>query len=426
MTPADARLPGAGRRLAGPRRLLVVSLLVTAVPVLALGAALGIGVRGQAAQQGREQARAQADVITQMVVLPALTGDSLELGVYGRVHERLQVASDLARRQGVITRLRLRAFSGYTAYSDDGSASRVPRAAPAFQAALRGRTDVAVVRDPSAGRGRTVRVLRPLLANATGHATGLLEVHLPYEPIAAGVHRSIRGQYVRLAVGLLALCAALVLLSLKTTRRLRQLAALREHEARHDSLTGLPNRVAFHDRLAAACRTTRPGLVGLLDLDGFKGVNDRYGHREGDRLLQEVAARLRTTLPGDATVARLGGDEFALLLPGVGDADEGRERLSCVQRALAESFADRFEDLVVGASVGGALHPHDASTPAGLLHCADLAMYAAKTGPVAIEVYGPRLVEERRDPRVRERDRRVGDARGAEALPGARACGLRA
>ena len=415
MTPAALRDAVDGP-LPGRWRLLVVSLLVTALPVLALGAALGVGLRDQGVEQGREQARAQADVITQMVVLPALTGDSLELGIDGRVHERMQIAADLARHQGVITRLRLRAFSGYTAYSDDDSASRLPRAAPAFQAALGGRTDVAVVRDPSAGRGRTVRVLRPLLANATGNATGVLEVYLPYEPIAAGVERSIRSQYARLAVGLLALCAALVLLSFQTTKRLRQLAALREHEARHDSLTGLPNRAAFHDRLAALGGQERPALIGLLDLDGFKAVNDRHGHREGDRLLQAIAAHLQAAIPADGVAARLGGDEFALLLPGVEGEDVARELLESLQHGLVEAVGRRWRDVEVGASVGGALHPGGGGDLDGVLHRADLAMYRAKSGASAVALYSPLLAEDARDAGERVRDRR-GTAGEARALP---------
>ena len=105
--------------------------------------------------------------------------------------------------------------------------------------------------------------------------------------------------------------------------------------AQIDSLTGLPNRAVFHDRLRQAVRGGRGGVVAIADLDGFKSVNDALGHQTGDRTLTMVAARLVSVFPESATVARFGGDEFAILLPGA-SLPEGREALERAVCVVAE------------------------------------------------------------------------------------------
>jgi diguanylate cyclase (GGDEF)-like protein len=137
--------------------------------------------------------------------------------------------------------------------------------------------------------------------------------------------------------------------------------------ATHDVLTGLPNRAAFQDSLSTACAGADALKVALLciDLDGFKAVNDRYGHGTGDMLLVSVAKLLRDLAPRTAMVSRLGGDEFAILLTGQG-------------RSEAEAFRIETELLAIGASVGIAIAPDDATDGAKLLARSDLALYSAK------------------------------------------------
>jgi diguanylate cyclase (GGDEF)-like protein len=152
------------------------------------------------------------------------------------------------------------------------------------------------------------------------------------------------------------------------------------HEALHDSLTGLPNRSLFLDRLrhavARAERYDAPVAVLFCDLDGFKTVNDSLGHRTGDRLLVSVAKRLADSLrPGD-TIARLGGDEFAVLLeevPEPGDAARAAQRLL---DSLKPPFQLREREFFISASIGIAAGIKEAET---LLRDADLAMYRAKS-----------------------------------------------
>jgi len=155
----------------------------------------------------------------------------------------------------------------------------------------------------------------------------------------------------------------------------RHLQEQLRHQATHDALTGLANRALFDERLDAV---TGPAAVLLVDLDGFKSVNDTHGHHAGDAILVAVAGRLRRCVPASATAARLGGDEFAVLLPG---ADEPTARV------LADRFAALLDDPVAvdgvvlraEASIGVAAGAVSAGTsPATLLREADAAMYARK------------------------------------------------
>jgi len=153
------------------------------------------------------------------------------------------------------------------------------------------------------------------------------------------------------------------------------------HQAFHDALTGLANRALFAERVGRGlARRTRGGrglAVLFLDLDGFKAVNDTLGHAAGDRLLQEVAQRLRDCVrPGD-TVARLGGDEFAVLLEDLASSDDGSDVAVRIAEALRAPVDLGGREVRVGCSCGIAVHTADESADE-LLRNADLAMYRAK------------------------------------------------
>jgi diguanylate cyclase (GGDEF)-like protein/PAS domain S-box-containing protein len=175
------------------------------------------------------------------------------------------------------------------------------------------------------------------------------------------------------------------------TERKRTEEAL-AHQALHDGLTGLPNRMLLQDRLAQAIRMSerdgRPFALCVIDLDRFKDVNDTLGHLAGDQLLQEVAFRLRQTLRASDTVARLGGDEFALVLP---DADAGAAMLAAekVVEALAASLVLEGHEVAVGASAGIAVFPEHGGDADTLLRKADVAMYVAKQTRGGYALYMP-------------------------------------
>ena len=167
-----------------------------------------------------------------------------------------------------------------------------------------------------------------------------------------------------------------------TTERHRREARI-QHQATHDSLTGLPNRWLLHDRLgqaiANADRNESQLAVMLLDLDNFKMVNDTFGHHEGDQLLKQVARRLDETLHGEVTLGRFGGDEFMIL---VEDLESTRDIGPLAQRILAifegPFHTELARQISSTGSLGIALFPRDATDERTLLRYADMAMYQAK------------------------------------------------
>jgi diguanylate cyclase (GGDEF)-like protein len=175
--------------------------------------------------------------------------------------------------------------------------------------------------------------------------------------------------------------------------RLRSEAADKEHQALHDSLTGLPNRRLFEQRLAQALEASEEDetevAVMLLDLDRFKEVNDTLGHHNGDLLLQEIAERLRRIMRAGDSVARFGGDEFALLVPNLAGCDAAIAAADGIRLALERSFTIAGVDLDVGCSIGVALSPAHGADARQLLQRADVAMYSAKSSQRGVDLYDP-------------------------------------
>lgn len=152
--------------------------------------------------------------------------------------------------------------------------------------------------------------------------------------------------------------------------------------ANYDSLTGLPNRVLLKDRInqsiAQAKREGRIFVVMFFDLDGFKQVNDKFGHSAGDVLLQMVSARLKDCLREADTLARVGGDEFMLLLPGTSDVDEVKKIADKVLYEINRPYVLSGHKLALSASIGVALYPDNGETFDTLINAADRAMYHIK------------------------------------------------
>jgi diguanylate cyclase (GGDEF)-like protein len=173
--------------------------------------------------------------------------------------------------------------------------------------------------------------------------------------------------------------------SLRNAQVHRELAALKDrlaHEASHDALTELPNRRRFTEQLERMCGRGRPGdliSVLFLDLDGFKDVNDRFGHDVGNDLLVAVAARLRSCVrPGDV-VARMGGDEFTIMLTrleSVAPAVEVAERICAM---LTDPLQIRTHEVRISTSIGISVAAAENADPGDLLRRADVAMYRAKS-----------------------------------------------
>ena len=185
--------------------------------------------------------------------------------------------------------------------------------------------------------------------------------------------------------------ASVTLENRRLVDQLREEAAEKEHQAAHDSLTGLPNRTLFNQRVEqaiAAARDTKASVaVMVLDLDDFKEVNDTLGHHHGDLLLKEIADRLCDVLRPSDTVARLGGDEFAVLIPFL----ENPKAVGNVARRISHAFERNFElgevTLEVRSSIGIALYPQHGEDGKTLLQRADIAMYSSKEQRRGFEIY---------------------------------------
>ena len=164
------------------------------------------------------------------------------------------------------------------------------------------------------------------------------------------------------------------------------------HLAHHDLLTGLPNRALFLDRLRQALHQAqrRQGQMALIffDLDSFKPVNDTLGHAMGDCLLQTLATRLQGCMRGADTLARLGGDEFVVLLPAVEGSDDALVVAEKIRQTVRQPVLLDGQRIAIAASVGVALYPAHGEDEAGLLRCADTAMYHAKVcGGDRVQLY---------------------------------------
>lgn len=155
-----------------------------------------------------------------------------------------------------------------------------------------------------------------------------------------------------------------------------------EHLARHDALTGLPNRALFDDRMAVALAAARrdDGRLALLfvDVDHFKPINDRLGHVVGDRVLEGVAARIRQCIRESDTAARVGGDEFVVLLPGIASTADAARVADKIRAAIDRPFVIDGHALAVSVSMGLAHYPQDGTDATTLARHADRAMYRDK------------------------------------------------
>lgn len=149
-------------------------------------------------------------------------------------------------------------------------------------------------------------------------------------------------------------------------------------QASTDALTGLANRAGFYHRVEQVLSQGEDAAVAVIDLDGFKDINDTLGHILGDNVLQEVATRLRAAFDPDALVARLGGDEFAVLLPGCSDAESALRMVQGACISLSRPIQVEYHEMRVAASGGIALAPSQAQEALELVGAADLALYRAK------------------------------------------------
>lgn len=214
-------------------------------------------------------------------------------------------------------------------------------------------------------------------------ASGVVLGSIGWEPRVSGTEAMERARLPVLAVLFLlfVVMGVLVVTIWKMMSGLRHDETTARHAASHDPLSGLPNRASFNQRLAEAYADPSHAIAVLFaDLDGFKEVNDTYGHDVGDRLIRATAAGFRTLVGDSGVLARLGGDEFAVVVEGAQAVERAR--------ALGDSFVDFLDEafdfegrmVKVGCSVGVAADVDGELTPGELVRRADVAMYVAKAG----------------------------------------------
>jgi diguanylate cyclase (GGDEF)-like protein len=352
----------------------VVGLLV----IVALGATLGAILHARIERRAVADAQRLAVTIARVGVAGQLRPGEPDNGALSRTRV---AALDRWFASSGLLRGKFYDQGGRIVWSDDHAfIGRDASRHPDVREALAGETNGHVEDDAEelGAKGRFLEVYVPIQG-------GVFEGYLSYAPTARAIAADTRILVAALVAGLLLLWAALFRTVASASRRLR-------HQATHDSLTGLSNRSELYEdgerALAAARRDGNLAALLLIDLDRFKEVNDTMGHDKGDRLLVDVAARLRGVLRGSDILARLGGDEFAVLaaLPNRGALGEVATRLHA---ALALPFEVGGVAIELGASLGIALQPDHREDVTTLLRHADVAMYEAKRTATSIETYTP-------------------------------------
>ncbi len=382
------------RGLAG-RRLFAVYALASLLPVVALGAILSWLLTAQADRNGLAEARDQAGIAA-IALSPMLTSSDLVHDLSPVQRLILTRTAQFAADQGQVLREVVYSPDGRAIFRSGAAGESPTNITPdadgdEVRRALHGEVlaHLSHLDEDEGGRGpRVVEVYQPIRATASSPPVGVVELYLPYEPIAAHAAAGQRLINRVLVGGLAALWLVLTAISFSVTRRLQRQVLATSYLAAHDPLTSLPNRVSFRDLTAGVLAEGPPGTaVAVMDLDRFREVNDALGHRNGDELLEKLAARLRAAVRPDDTVARLGGNEFGLILRGVEDPMEAEETLHRLRSVVSAGIVVGGLPLAVEASVGFALHPADSADADTLLRFADIAMSTAKRRRLGLARY---------------------------------------
>ena len=368
--------------------LLSKFAIVSALPIALLGmvliATLNGLVRDRAVQAGHREAR----FLTRLGVQPILGANRLDSGLTNKQRQQL----DAAVRDGTfgeeIEGLKIWNRDSMLVYSADGRG--IGRADPRtdqYSRALEG----AISSRVSDGGVPMLLTHVPVYARDRGAAIGVSRVAVPYEPLVAQSRSTATRLYWSLLAGLVVLYGVLFRMVGRASHRMRRQAEENERQATHDSLTQLPNRMLFADRvdqaISIAQRDGEIVAVMIMDLDHFKEINDTLGHAQGDFLLQQIGPRIGSVLRESDTIARFGGDEFAILLPSVPDPAAAVHVAEKMRRALHQPFIVKGMTLDVGASIGISFFPDQGASVEALLQRADVAMYVAKATHSGIETY---------------------------------------
>jgi diguanylate cyclase (GGDEF)-like protein len=375
-------------RHGSPVKLFLTFALIMLVGVVLLGVVLAASYRREATRRGLAQGRSEAVLVAETAVAPRLDGRPLSLGLSPTETLDMNRLVHSAVRSHDVLRLRLRDIAGDVVYSDDGSGLHSDAESNDMDEILDAAhgTIAASITHLNADSNDSgpigppaVEVYMPLDAGLPSHQVGVLEIYLPYTPIAADVDAGLHSLYRNLALGLGLLYVLLVGISFAVGRRLRRQVRINTYMSEHDALTDLPNRILFHHMIQKELERSVPlghaTMIAIIDLDRFKEINDTLGHHNGDRLLSALSDRLSNHLKGLDALARLGGDEFGILLSNVANPDQ---MLHDLRSVIGGEINIGGVPLSVESSIGYVLSPHNGTQVDELLQLADVAMYTAK------------------------------------------------
>jgi diguanylate cyclase len=389
--------PQQSRRGNSTTLLFVMFAAITLVPVLLLGVILSASYRTEANRRGLAEGGSEALLMARTAVQPLLSGQPLSRGLSPAESTAMTRLVRNVVGTGDVLRLRLRDQSGAVVFSDDGSGFHQAPEDEALDAA-RGKEIVRLTRfnsdsvDTGTIGPTSVEVYLPLHAGGSHRQVGVMEVYLPYAPIAADVDAGLSMLYRNLAIGLTLLYLILFGISAFVGRRLRRQVRINAYLAEHDALTSLPNRLHFHRRVQEALRrgreTGHDTTIAIIDLDRFREVNDTLGHHNGDRLLAALSDRMAAHLRGIDALARMGGDEFGIILVNVSEPEEVLFRL---RQVIEDEVEISGLPLCIEASIGYVVAPEHGDNVDDLLQLADVAMYVAKAHHAGVVRYDPSL-----------------------------------
>jgi diguanylate cyclase (GGDEF)-like protein len=404
------------RRLRGTSLLMrygVISLLLTVAAGAVLSSVLSTAIEDRARQQAEDAALMAVRLGLQPQFTPADLADGFDAERLADVEDAVDDAAEEFGTEGhelaAFDPIELKIFNSdrtIVFHSENPELVGETSGSGELGAALGGYVVSGFAHSADDGAGsedgdrQLLEVYVPLQYDGAARPDGVIELYLPYAPVAAAVREDVRTMMIALGVSLAVFYVAVFRLIATASKKLRrQTEALHtsaerdRHQATHDALTGLPNWALLRDRLerglAAASRSAGEVAMLLIDLDRFKEINDTLGHSYGDRLLCQVGPRLQSVLREGDTVARLGGDEFAVLLPlvnGIGEAERVAERL---RESLHRPFDVDGLALDVEASIGIVVSPWHGTDTEALLRNADIAMYAAKEVKAGAVVFQP-------------------------------------
>ena len=366
-----------------------VSLLAMA----AVGTLLVLAIGNQAREYALDGAIRTARAYMTAGVVDVAPVDNLTGRAELRARERSEIQALADVPDDALIALRLWTVDSQLVFGTDSERGRFPDGLR-LDEALAGQPAPAVVEVlgvDGRAEARNLSVYLPVADPKGDEAVGAVEVVLDYTQTEETVQRAITLVAVLVVGGLGLLWLLLFRTVSNASRRLRHHATENARLALLDPLTSLPNRRLLSERIdravVAANRSGQSVALLLLDVDGFKEVNDTLGHDFGDKLLIEVATRVRAVARETDTVARLGGDEFAILMPTVAGVGEAAASAGRILAVFTESFTLGDMSLQVDASLGVALLPEHASDEMELLRLADVAMYAAKRAKLGFVVY---------------------------------------